>query len=376
MTEPLPDWTHLLSECSPASDPREARALAAALEARGAVHEAAAAWDRAYGLDPEHEETRRRRQVLLDSLAVELCGLNFRYIPAGTFLMGSDDGDWDEAPIHAVRLDPCWLQEAPISWDDFLRIQEWEDNMPPSDKRPKNSSRSLFHLYEDNKIRRQYCEDGTLLARDWHAHLQDPQSAEIFGVPPRDESVPHGYKAKPMVSIGWQDILPLAYAIEDVTDKYFVDLPTEAQWERGARGGLIARRYPWGDAPPSHELADFDHFGTFVIQPSRRLPPNDYGLYGMAGGVWEWCADWYDAEAYARRQAHVDEAGAVVNPRGPRRGLEKVLRGGSWADCADALRVSFRHSRNAVSWTACSWGGHNTPNLGARLALRSVKELI
>ncbi|MBI4613494.1 MAG: SUMF1/EgtB/PvdO family nonheme iron enzyme [Planctomycetes bacterium] len=121
-----------------------------------------------------------------------------------------------------------------------------------------------------------------------------------------------------------------------------------------ARGGLIGRRYPWGDDPPTRETCDFERFDEFSILPARTFPPNAYGLYAMSGSVWEWCADDYDALAYRRYLA----------PKGDHV-REKVIRGGSWADGAEAVTVSFRASLPAGSWRqGC---GPPSPNVGFRL---------
>lgn len=114
-------------------------------------------------------------------------------------------------------------------------------------------------------------------------------------------------------------------------------LPLEAEWEKAARGGLIACRWSWGDEAPTRERCDFDRFGAFHLVDPRAFPPNGLGLYGMCGGVAEWTADRYDALAYAR--AANDEPVRPVEASEPR-----VLRGGSWADCAEAITVSFRTS--------------------------------
>jgi formylglycine-generating enzyme required for sulfatase activity len=91
----------------------------------------------------------------------------------------------------------------------------------------------------------------------------------------------------------------------------------------------------------------------------HRFPPNSYGLYAMSGGIWEWTSDWYDALYYGESPR--------FNPTGVSNGQEKVLRGGSWSDCAEAITVSFRMSRQANDWRKESWGEHLAPNIGFRL---------
>jgi formylglycine-generating enzyme required for sulfatase activity len=79
----------------------------------------------------------------------------------------------------------------------------------------------------------------------------------------------------------------------------------------------------------------------------------------MSGGVWEWTADWYDALYYRDHRRD--------NPRGPDEGVERVLRGGSWADCAEVVTVSFRMSRGSIPYWKGIWGQHEAPNIGFRL---------
>ncbi|WP_119729258.1 SUMF1/EgtB/PvdO family nonheme iron enzyme [Thermomonospora amylolytica] len=345
-------------------DPRELLALARELEAAGDRHRAATAYDRAHGLDPADPEIAEARAALLDSLAVVEHGITFRYVPGGTFLMGSETGEPDERPVHPVRLPHYWLSEAPISWAAYCALMDCE---PPPDGSPRGGDDD-FGFFLENKIRLQYCEDATTRAVDWHAHAaphkwysgdREIDSRDIFGTPPReDPERPWRYDTKPMVSVSWEQAAEMGRRL--TTGRAVYRLPTEAEWERAARGGLIGRRYPWGDEPPTPERCDFDRFDEFSVLPSRRLPPNGYGLYAMSGSVWEWTADWYDARYYA----HSPEA----DPTGPAEGQEKVLRGGSWADCADVVTVSFRMS--------CAVGDHGnymSPTIGFRLCRREPR---
>src|SRR5262249_18647072 len=144
-----------------------------------------------------------------------------------------------------------------------------------------------FHLYEENKIRLQYCEDQTTRARGWHSHApgqtwrqgnQTQTSQELFGVPERsDPGAPWQYDTKPMVAGAWQEAQELADLLSTGDVRYA--LPTEAQWEKGARGGLIGARHAWGDEPPSADNCDFDRWHEFSIHPMMTFPPNGYGLY-------------------------------------------------------------------------------------------------
>ena len=283
----------VLAPYGPDGDPATFMVAADRFLARGELRLAASALDRAFGLAPTDALVIRHRQALLDELAVVEHGLSFRYVPAGTFLMGSRQGDPDERPVHPVRTGEFWIADVPMTWAAFCDLMGWAappEGVPRDDP---DLAEHGFGLYGVNRIRLQYCESETTAALDWHAH--DPQvvfegpagvrqsGAELFGAPPRaDASRPLLYDVKPMIAVGWEDAELLAQRMSG--DRVAFALPSEAEWEKAARGGLVGKRC---DEPPTRDRCDLDRFGEFRLADPRAFPPNGYGLCGMCGGVWE-----------------------------------------------------------------------------------------
>lgn len=351
-------------------DPEELLRSAQEFVSTGALTTAAQLLDHGYGIRPDFVNLTRLRAEVLDRLAIVEHGLRFRYIPAGRFLMGCDEGEPDERPRHTVWLSAYYLAETPTSWTAYCRCMDFA--LPPRGcpkefltTPHKGFDDKRFQLYERNKLRIRYCKAQVLRAPD--SDSEDPNGEgdsgsdldllEMLEFEDEGLALAQTYAQRPMVAVGWQEAEELAVRLNRNGARYA--LPSEAQWEKAARGGIIGARYAWGNEPATSERCDCDHFYSFSIRPLRAFPSNGYGLYGMCGGVWEWTGDFYDRDAYRRP--------VVKDPVGPKQGEERVLRGGSWADCASAATVSFRMSRSSSSWREGTWGESVSPTIGFRL---------
>lgn len=361
----MSDFDKVVAEYGPDGDAAAYLASAKHLADSKRLPEAAAFADRAFTIDPSNQDIVAVRSRILDELKMVEHGIAFRYIPSGTFLMGSENGDPDERPQHPVYIPAFWLAETPLSWETVCHIigcgtpPNFNHEFMKNDAFCKSFAFSFFY-----KICLQYCEDETLFGKDWHRHVppsddQDKRRAEMFPPPPRrNAAAPYTYRTKPAVAADWQACSMLCDKLNSDTTMYA--LPTEAEWERAGRGGLYSKRYPWGDEPPDGR-ADFGRFQDFSLLPSKTFAPNAYGLYAVAGGVWEWTQDWYDAEYYAQSPSS--------SPTGPSAGKAKVLRGGSWSDCPEACTVSFRMAQE-VQLENKSRGCAVSPNIGFRVCRR------
>ncbi len=150
----------------------------------------------------------------------------------------------------------------------------------------------------------------------------------------------------PVVGINWEDAVAYCQWLSQQTGKKY-RLPTEAEWEKAARGGVEGQSYPWGNEEFNSSGiyrancgSDYDNDrirkqdGFLYTAPIGSFPPNGYGLYDMAGNVWEWCADYYDENYYSQSPAK--------SPAGPNSGERRVLRGGSWFGGPQHLQCAAR----------------------------------
>ena len=198
------------------------------------------------------------------------------FIPAGEFLMGSDEGEDNEKPVHTVYVDAFYMDVYEVTNAQFQKFLE-----------AKGAKRIHWSLE--------------------HSGFNHPNN--------------------PVIGAG-----PSAMDYCQWAGKR---LPTEAEWEKAARGGLEGKKYPWGDEPPDETKTNFNrHVGHPT--PVGSYPPNRYGLHDMAGNVSEWCDDWYRQDYYQNSPKR--------NPKGPDSGFHgwRVVRGGYWQAIAKNLRVSTR----------------------------------
>lgn len=284
-------------------------------------------------------------------------------IEGGEFLMGTEGVGWpEERPAHRVRVGDFWIDQTEVTnaaFESFVeasgyvttaeRALDWEElrkQLPPGTPKPSDEVLQPGSLVFVPPKRPQNPGDQSgggggalwrwVIGASWR-HPEGPKSSI------------EGRMDHPVVHVSWED----AAAYAAWAGKR---LPTEAEWEYAARGGLEGARYTWGDEWPEDgepALANtwwgdfpYEHAdeasgdGYAGTAPAGSFPPNGYGLYDLGGNVWEWCADWYRADEYERRMRGLELRGVEVaeNPQGPdspwapgrEREPLRAMRGGSF----------------------------------------------
>ena len=203
-------------------------------------------------------------------------------IPAAWFSMGSDSGQDNERPVHRVWVDEFLLAAYQVTNAEYAHFVKATGNVSPP-------------LWND-------------------PNFSHPQ--------------------QPMVAVSWFEATQYCAWLSAHFGKTF-RLPTEAEWERAARGGIEAKIYPWGDDPPQ-SLPNYDKRWLTGPEPVGRYAPNAFGLYDIGDNLHEWCSDWYQADYYATSPER--------NPPGPETGSRRSSRGGSWRHHVKVSRCAARSS--------------------------------
>lgn len=282
------------------------------------------------------------------------------WVPGGEFVMGTDDeAAWpDEKPSHRVRVDGFWIDKTEVTNAQFRKFVEatgyvttaerkpdWDElkqQLPPGTPKPPDEKLVAGSLVFQPTSGPVNLND---FSQWWHwtpgANWRNPEGPD---------SDLDGREDHPVVQVSWYD----AVAYCEWAGKR---LPTEAEWEFAARGGLAGKPYVWGDKrDSSREFAnlwegEFPQInsasdGYIRTAPAATFKPNQFGLFDMAGNVWEWCSDWYDYTIYDSRTEVV-----IDNPRGPKKSFDPLRphqpqrsqRGGSFL-CNDSYCSRYRPS--------------------------------
>jgi formylglycine-generating enzyme required for sulfatase activity len=203
-------------------------------------------------------------------------------VAAGWFLMGSENGQDVEKPVHRVWVDSFAMAATQVTVEEYARFLEATGSTPPPH----------------------------------------------WGAP--DFSHPQ----QPVVAVSWFDSVTYCDWLSTVSGSHY-RLPTEAEWERAARGGVEGMDFPWGNGLPITRPGYHDNWHTGP-EPAGQSEPNAYGLFEMCENVHEWCSDWFAAAYYSTSPDR--------NPSGPEAGSRKASRGGSWRHHIKISRCSARSS--------------------------------
>jgi sulfatase modifying factor 1 len=152
--------------------------------------------------------------------------------------------------------------------------------------------------------------------------------------PPVWDDVNFSHPQQPVTAVSWFDAVAYCSWLSTVSGSHY-RLPTEAEWERAARGGVEGKMFPWGDDPTVSRANDETRWKTGP-EPVKQSEPNGYGLFEMCENVHEWCSDWFQADYY--------RISPDRNPQGPTDGSRKASRGGSWRHQIKVSRCSARSS--------------------------------
>jgi len=291
------------------------------------------------------------------------------WIPGGTFAMGSERHYVEEAPVREVTVAGFWLDEHPVTNLEFARFVRETGHVTLAEREPDPSH------YPD--AREDMLFAGSVVFRktdgpvDLGNHLNwwAWERGADWRHPEGPESSLHGRERHPVVHVAYGD----AEAYAGWAGK---EIPTEAEWEFAARGGLDGAEFAWGDElmPRGKPMAntwqgEFPYENTLLdgyagTSPVGKFLPNGYGLYDMTGNVWEWTTDWYTSSHATSPCCAGDLRAASVDPKDPAAIPRKVMKGGSHL-CAPSYCRRYRPAARMAQAIDTS-----TSHLGFRCLVR------
>ena len=294
-------------------------------------------WDAGVDWDQQVSSQTRFRVIADDGLPEDPPPPGFSFVRAGSFTLGDALDGMSSAPAHTVTLSSYYMEQREVTKELWDTVRSWGLNNGYTDL-PAGNGTSILKG-----------ENHPVHSISWYAMVKWCNARSE-----QDGFTPVYYT---------DDSQTLVYRVGDVNvtnaqakwDANGYRLPTEAEWEKAARGGLSGKRFPWGDTinhsnanfranSNAYPLYDTSGYTTYTFHPDYdngphpytspvgSFPPNDYGLYDMAGNVLERCWDWYGEY----------DTDLTTDPRGPIGGAYRVIRGGSWFYYASSCRTAYR----------------------------------
>jgi formylglycine-generating enzyme required for sulfatase activity len=259
---------------------------------------------------------------------------NMVWIPGGTFRMGSDKHYPEEAPTRTVAVDGFWMDERPVTNLEFMRFVKATGHITFAELPPNAED------YPGAKP--EMLVPGSIIFKKSAVpvDMRDPynwwywQAGADWRHPEGPGSSLHGRERHPVVHVTYSDAEAYARWAEK-------GLPTEAEWEFAARGGLDGAEFAWGDKlmPNGKPMAntwqgEFPYENLLLdgyegTSPVGAFPPNGYGLFDIIGNVWEWTADWYTGGHGESPCCGADPRSASIDPNDPAAIPRRVIKGGS-----------------------------------------------
>ena len=235
-------------------------------------------------LGKKKEDSESEEQQNISAAMQVYNSIKWVQVSAGEFNMGSPEGegDSDEHPQHKVYLDAYYISKYEITFDQYDKFCEDTGRSKPSDN-------------------------------GW------------------------GRGNRPVINVSWDEAKAFCDWLSKGTGKK-IALPTEAQWEKAARGGNKSKGYEYSGSNNVDEVGWYGDNSGHETHPVGQKKPNELGIYDMSGNVYEWCSDWYSSSYYSSSPRN--------NPEGPSSGSCRVRRGGGWSSSAWTLRCANRHDRD------------------------------